>query len=433
MEFAIGDQRHAEDGGDGGNSLSLLQLSTVTQRYTDGTLRQSRQLNRESGQGRDGLREEYAFNQNHALKFPTESSSPDEVKIFLMAMGNVMAGLKMKKENIDGNRFLNLNVVDLERYGVSVDKARMLLERIKTAQAQADIRQSMAHLAKSRREPTGSSFLHDIVGSEGVLMITLDRRSERFNHSTRALQQIGINAVKVSAVDATKASKEELARGCPKEDDPGVKEWCQKPASRAQGRAGSGCALQTQQAIAASHRKALEQAKASGRTWTAVFEDDSVPAPVENWNSALRELWGQLPARVKFVRLGWCQLRAMDRSDPVIAVPYANASRAVLIQREGCCGNMFYDPGGCTTAYLVHKDALSDLLNLFPCCGPVDACYKWDFFKAWNPRTKHDRGADVMMSIDSHNAPLLDGLVEHHGLILQDRIAISTAQDRPGQ
>lgn len=374
-----------------------------------------------------------AFKQKGASHhiFPKHSSSSDEVKQFLIEFGESAAGDRMQAEKIDGNAFLHMNLTVLQHLGVSGQKAAVLLERLETARSQADLRQSLMDMAKRGIDFTGNSTLHEIVGADGVLMITLDRMNERFNQSARLLKKIGVNPLMISAVDSASASKEELARGCPKQNDPGVKEWCQKPASRPEGRAGYGCEWPTEQAVAASHRKALERARERNAEWTAILEDDSVPAPVANWNDALRDLWGQLPSRVKLVRLGWCQIGTMDWPEAVIRVPHANTSSAVLLEKEGCCGTMLYEPGGCTTAYLVHRDIIDDMLNLFPCCGPVDSCYKWDLFKAYNPDSKHSKGLDMMMSIDSHNKPLWDGKVEHHGLILQDRVLIESAQDMP--
>lgn len=432
----------ARDVGEAGRALSLLQMATRARR--DDAVA--------GGRGRDNLDEGEAHIQvqrssaldahassqqlaSHCM-FPTRSSSPEDVKNFFVKFGNAGTGFDMQRENIDGRAFLSMSAGDLHRHGLSEDRARNILERIETARAQEGIRESLMREAKSNKHFIGNWTLHDIVGADGVLMITLDRRSERFEQSAQALKQIGIRPVRVRAVDRLNASKEMLARGCPKLHDAGVEQWCRKPASRPQGRTGNGCAWPTEQAVAASHRKALEQARDRGGEWTAILEDDAVPALIDNWNAAFKELWQQLPPRVKFVRLGWCQIGSMDLPDPVIQVPYANSSAAVLVGKEGCCGNMDYEPGGCTTAYMVHKDILEEMLGLFPCCGPVDSCYKWDFLKVNDPKTAQPRGLDIMMSMDSHNRPLWDSSVEQHGVILQDRIDIQSARsagiDLPG-
>lgn len=377
--------------------------------------------------------EEGASMKNHALRymFPIRASSPQEVKEFFVAFGEDATAGRMLSEHVDGRKFLDMSTADLEKYGVSRNHAQLILDRMEIARSQPTLREKMMDLTKRGTHYDGTKVLHDIVGSDGVLMISLDRKGERFNYSSRVLRQIGVHPVKISAVDAEASSTDELARGCPKLDSPGVKEWCQKPASRPEGRAGFGCMWPSEQAVAASHRKALERAKERNGEWTAILEDDAVPAPLENWNTAFLKIWKQLPSEVKLVRLGWCRINTMDWSEPIIAVRHANTSGADLIQKEGCCGTMLYDPGGCTTAYMIHRDILDEMLNLFPCCGPVDSCYKWDYFKAWNPLTNQERGLDIMMSMDSQSQPLWDGNVEHHGMFVQDRVMVESAQEIP--
>mmetsp|Transcript_25566 Transcript_25566/g.46536 ORF Transcript_25566/g.46536 Transcript_25566/m.46536 type:complete len:471 (+) Transcript_25566:39-1451(+) len=432
-----------EDVAEAGSALSLLQMATSARRdglVADGQGGADLDVGRAHKQMQRSLAlEEYASEQQHASScmFPTSKSTPEDVKNFFVKFGNAGTGFDMQRENIDGDAFLSMSAGDLRRHGLSEERARTILERIETARAQEGIRQSLMREAKSNKPFDGNWTLHEIVGPDGVLMITLDRRSERFQQSAQALKRIGIRPVKVRAVDRLNASEEVLARGCPKLHDPGVEEWCRKPASRPQGRTGNGCAWPTEQAVAASHRKALEQARHGGGEWTAILEDDAVPALVEDWNRAFKELWQQLPPRVKFVRLGWCQIGSMDSPEPVIQIPYAKNDGAILVEKEGCCGTMDYEPGGCTTAYMVHKDIVEEMLNLFPCCGPVDSCYKWDFLKAKDPETAQPRGLDIMMSMDSHNRPLWDLSVEQHGVILQDRIDIESARsagiDLPGK
>mmetsp|Transcript_64538 Transcript_64538/g.118859 ORF Transcript_64538/g.118859 Transcript_64538/m.118859 type:complete len:486 (+) Transcript_64538:69-1526(+) len=435
-----------DDNSQDGSALSLLQTATAAWRSMPARAASSR-LDMAGAEGNAGLvenraskhqqqyrkQQERGLVQNHALRymFPMSTSSPQQVQEFFVAFGEDATATRMFSEHVDGHTFLDMNMDDLEQYGIDQYHAQIILDRMEIARSQSSLRKSIIDMATKGSHYTGVKALHDIVGADGVFMISLDRKGERFNYSSRVLRQIGVNPVKISAVDAEASSAEELAGGCPKLNGPGVKEWCQKPASRPEGRAGFGCMWPSEQAVAASHRKALEKAKERNGEWTAILEDDAVPAPVENWNIAFRELWKQLPSQVKLVRLGWCRINTMDWSEPIIEVQHANTSGADLIQKEGCCGTMLYDPGGCTTAYMVHRDILDEMLNLFPCCGPVDSCYKWDYFRAYNPLTKNERGLDIMMSMDSQTPPLWDGNVEHHGMFVQDRATIESAQEIP--
>mmetsp|Transcript_161383 Transcript_161383/g.310048 ORF Transcript_161383/g.310048 Transcript_161383/m.310048 type:complete len:486 (-) Transcript_161383:66-1523(-) len=437
----------AYDGEQADSTLSLVQMESRALRSMTARMKPSRHDVAGGGQGRDGVdeesasvreqrfvqHEEYAFKQHRALRhaFPLQTSTPDDVAEFWNVFGEAAVGTRMKSENIDGRVFYDMDKEDFDRLGVSERDRRTIVDRIEIGRAQDETRQAMMRMARSKKPFAGISTMHDIVGPDGVLMITLDRMPERFNQSAQALMQVGVQPTKISAVDVTTASPEELKRGCQKLGDPGVKEWCHKNGLREDGKAGFGCAYPTEQAVAAAHRKALERAKERGGEWTAILEDDSVPAPVENWNVALREMWNKIPERTKFVRLGWCQISTMDWRDPIVQVAYANGTGATLVAKEGCCGTSFYDPGGCTTAYMVHRDILDDLLKLFPCCGPIDSCLKWDYFKVYDPKEKEDHGVTVMMSIDSHTKPLWDGNIEHHGLILQDRATIGSAQEIP--
>mmetsp|Transcript_44658 Transcript_44658/g.83231 ORF Transcript_44658/g.83231 Transcript_44658/m.83231 type:complete len:493 (-) Transcript_44658:121-1599(-) len=446
-----------DDGIQVDSALSLLQVASTAERSMPARVQPSRDSIAGGGRGRDGGRgqdgldfesaskteqhfklEQRAFNQNHATRymFPLNTSSPQEVEDFFILFGDDVTGWMMKNKGIDGKRFLNMKPRDFEPFSMHEYDRDNILTRIKTRHAQDGVRREMMKVASNRKTFTGISALHDIVGPDGVLMITLDRMSERFNESARVLGQVGIKPTRVSAVDMKVASKEELARGCPKQGDPGVKEQCEKPqvdrgSKKLEGKAGFGCMWPTEQAVAASHRKALEIAKERDAEWTAIFEDDTVPAPHSDWNGALRDLWSKLPAKTKFVRLGWCQLGIMDWRDPVIQVHYANTTGAAAVEKEGCCSTMYYDPGGCTTAYMVHKDILDEILGVYPCCGPVDSCYKWDWYKSYDAKSDKDRGLEIMMSLDTTNQPLWDDNVEHHGLILQDRENIESAQEIP--
>mmetsp|Transcript_75878 Transcript_75878/g.143024 ORF Transcript_75878/g.143024 Transcript_75878/m.143024 type:complete len:475 (-) Transcript_75878:28-1452(-) len=419
------------------DTISLLQVATAAQRsmptrtkdggndiIAEDQDRDDLGVSAHLGEGEQSVRRKRAF-RSHFIK---DTSSVDKVWNFFRRIGDEAVGMKMRRDNIDGSALYNMSASDLRKYGLNEYRIRVVLDRIWTAKAQPMLRKSLTRMARARLHYTGDWTLHDIVGPDGVLMITLDREIGRFKHSAKILRQIGVNITRVSAVDSANDSAKELNKGCFKQKEPKVKEWCEE-----NGRSGKGCEWPSEQAVTASHRKALEIAKERakrGQKWTLILEDDAIPAEFENWNRAFRELWRMVPPRVKFLRLGWCQVGTMDWKDPIVQVPFVKTSDAILVDKETCCGDEnHYDPGGCTTAYMVHEDILDDILNLFPCCGPVDSCYKWDYFKKFDSETRKERGLKSMMSVDSHNWPLWDSAVEQHGFILQDRETLHSSQD----
>jgi len=432
----------ADDGTEADGTLSLLQVATTALRsmpsevaHTPDNITGGVSSDVEGASDHERHPLVLAEKENdlrHGGKFPAPTSGPEVVEQFLLKLGHAAAAGMMKQSNINGDAFIRMSREDLLRYGISEEDVEHLLPRLRTAQAQWNIRKKIEHFTDTGTIFQARSALHDVVGDDGVLMISLDRVSERFDHSSKALEQIGIHVKKISAVDASSATPQELGQGCPKAGVEGVREWCDGPE---QFRSGHGCSWETEQAVAASHRKALEFAKKrappenGGKEWTAILEDDAVPAPIEHWDLAFRDAWAELPERVKFVRLGWCQAGQMNWKYPMRQVPFSNSSNSVLVEQWDFGGEMLYDPGGCTTAYMVHKDILDEVLNLFPCCGPVDSCYKWDFFKRVDPDTNKFHGLHAMLSLDSHSEPLWDDwYLEHHGLFFQDRGKLDRTQ-----
>lgn len=425
-----------DDGSQAGSTISLLQVTSTAQRSAPLQVRHTPDHSTGgagsniAGASDDVQHPLFLVEKHNDLRhggtFPNPTSPPEEVEQFLLKIGYTAAASMMKQENVNGDAFFRMRYEDLMQYGMSEEEIANLLPRLHTASSQWNIRKKMEHMASAGRIFRQRSALHDVVGDDGVLMISLDRVSDRFNHSSKVLEQIGIHVKKISAVDASSATPQELAQGCAKGGEEGVKEWCNGPD---QFRSGHGCGWPTEQAVAASHRKALEFAKSRGRKWTAIFEDDAVPAPIQNWDDVFRDAWSNLPQRVKFVRLGWCQAGNMNWKYPMRQVFLAKSNLSVLVEQWNYNGEMLYDPGGCTTAYMVHRDILDNVLNLFPCCGPVDSCYKWDYFKYVDPDTNKFQGLDVMMSLDSHDEPLWDDwYLEHHGLIFQDRDRLDRTQ-----
>mmetsp|Transcript_118115 Transcript_118115/g.204116 ORF Transcript_118115/g.204116 Transcript_118115/m.204116 type:complete len:474 (-) Transcript_118115:71-1492(-) len=355
-------------------------------------------------------------------KFPTASSPQYEVQIFLRKCGQTRTADLMKENNVTGDEFIHMGHGDLVHYNMSDELIEEIMPLLQRALAQPTLMEGMLRMANNTLVVQQRSSLHDIVGPHGVLMISLDSASARFDQSSRLLSQVGIHVERFGATDDSTATPQELAEGCMKNTSTDVKTFCLD-------RAGQGCLGDTEQAIALSHRKALEWAKKRDGEWTAVFEDDAVPAPLENWELVFRDAWAKLPKTVKFVRLGWCYWEHDDWTYPVFEVPFAESNISILVESWKSHGETRYDPGGCTTAYMVHKDILDEVLNLFPCCGPVDSCYKWDFFKRVDPDTNKFHGLHAMLSLDSHSEPLWDDwYLEHHGLFFQDRGKLDRTQ-----
>lgn len=214
------------------------------------------------------------------------------------------------------------------------------------------------------------SSLHDVVGTDGVLMIALDHVSTRYAYAAHKLNRIGIRPVKFTATDGSCASKAALARGCGLVNDSEYNLGCKQSDERA----GYGCVNRAEQAISDSHRRALEYAyMRDGSKWTAILEDDAVPAAQDgyDWNMMFSEAWSKLPEGAKIVRLSWC---TQPEFQPPAEPPQEEGQFTFKQSWE------LMSLGGCTTAYMVHHDIIPEMLKVFPCCGALDACYAWDFF-----------------------------------------------------
>jgi len=217
---------------------------------------------------------------------------------------------------------------------------------------------------KTEKSPMGS--LHEIVGPDGVLVIHLARAGRR---EFKKFNDAGVYPTLFPATDAQNATMAELNQGCVSKAEKSAINMC------ADQRVGNGCSHRVEQAIAESHRRALVAARTRNSTWTAILEDDSVPLDPENWDENFKELWSLVPPDVGFVRLGWCTF-----GDTVEKKAFASHAEWQLIDRPAYAFSGEYYTGGCTTAYLVHRNYISNVLRLFPCCSPLDCCYEWDLF-----------------------------------------------------
>merc|ERR1719482_2482101 len=145
--------------------------------------------------------------------------------------------------------------------------------------------------------PLANSSFHKIVGDNGVLMISMNRFSDRSTYASSQLIRIGIYPTLLPATDGYCASKAALEKGC------GSQGTC-----NGGGRTGDGCFSAFEQGVADSHRRALEVAMKRQEEWTAIFEDDAIPVFDDNvnWNSEFQKAWATKPATATIVRLSWC-------------------------------------------------------------------------------------------------------------------------------
>lgn len=193
-------------------------------------------------------------------------------------------------------------------------------------------------------------------------------------------------------------SEGELDKGC-------FRGGSQSGADACEGRTGTGCASVNEQAVAESHRRALVAAMEREREWTAILEDDVVPVRPESWSNEFEKTWKQVPEHIKMVRLSWCHFPAEVAWATLAHDRFGEEGDFHLANWTGYTWDTgrHYNPGLCTTAYMVHRDIIPEMLELFPCCSAVDSCYLYDFFvKGWDTGTP--RGVEVMMHLDAEGS-----------------------------
>lgn len=223
-----------------------------------------------------------------------------------------------------------------------------------------------AHVAQ--RDSAQASGLNRVVGPDGVLMISLARQTKRFAESARRLAVVGVQASLFEAVDKEDptVSDELLNSTCPTCETRGLK------------------------ALIRSHQLALEAAhKRTNSDWTAIFEDDVVPAIPDgnlSWSQAFEAAWALLPPEALFVRLGFCVpmwWQGPQRPSELgfHIETYADAGPFRLSQFSGI--NDRYFPGGCTHAYMVHRSVIPQVLSILPCPCSWDCCLMDKLFMNW--------------------------------------------------
>jgi hypothetical protein len=225
-------------------------------------------------------------------------------------------------------------------------------------------------------------------------MISLKRDQKRFNHSSSALAEAGVHPLFFPGVDGTDdtISQDILDRACTRQ----------------------GCGKRVFQALVESHRQALVEAQKRDKDWTAIFEDDVIPdlgavngeGGKERWMEEFEDIWAKLPPNARFVRLGRCMMKTWpgEGSPSQVGmkmVSVAEAGRFRITQWTGIKDYVAY--GGCTHAYVVHKEIIPELLSLLPCPCALDCCLEWNYFHKQG-ETK-ELGLEILYNIDTQMTP----------------------------
>jgi len=247
--------------------------------------------------------------------------------------------------------------------------------------------------------------LHDVVGHDGVLMISMERNAQRYDHSAAKLRKARIFPTKFSASDGFCDAQQQLRKGCYAVGSDESKTKCvggkQIDEKKAHDKSGSGCS-HTEQAIADSHRRALAAASERKKKWTAILEEDVVPVRPERWDKAFKRAWKMVPKETKIVRLSYCMYP--NKQYQTQQHVFKDAGEFMLAKWHWA-PNSTYSPSGCTGGYLVHRDIIPEILSLFPCCCALDCCLEWDFFnKKVNSDHSLTRGMQVVMNMDAWGA-----------------------------
>lgn len=245
--------------------------------------------------------------------------------------------------------------------------------------------------------------LHLVVGHDGVLMISLPRDEQKADKCKAELSEVGIYPRTFEATDYR---------------DPKIKQATLEAAWNMtehtpdldQGDTWTARAYRWMAAVADSHRRALAEAQARQETWTAILEDDVVPMLSEGmtrtrWIESLESAWDQLPPDTRIVRLAYCN----------------NPGSTVRMERDATANaNDFmitnWTFGICTTGYVIHKDAIPELLSAFPCQAPLDLCW-W----ALMPKLG---AVNIELNVDipemTYNDTITNASIQQYGILRQD-------------
>lgn len=272
------------------------------------------------------------------------------------------------------------------------------------------------------------SSLHDVVGKDGVLMITLENTEHPNTRVTNAVQGLlagGIYPTPFPATNGHLSNKSELSAACKHTSEPDSAEWC--PAND---KIGMGCRSMVEQAVTDSHRRALIKAGDRDADWTLIIEDDVVPLFPESFSEKFAKAWEKVPEETQIVRLGWCTFEVDHgpieyRNDTIEVDDLQLVSFMQWTDYWQDPAPKLYYAGGCTTGYMVKKQIVPEILSIFPCCCPIDCCLEWHVYyaKGHNDAPWDPRGHQVMMSMDiagSREASEGYARFNQSGLLVQD-------------
>lgn len=213
---------------------------------------------------------------------------------------------------------------------------------------------------RGRRAPR--SYLHRLAGRDGVFVISLARKPERWAVTSHALKMVGIKAKRFDAADGMFVVHENERHN--------KSQYTKRDLVRASLDGGN-----ILQAITLSHMQVLEAAmklKSRRKKWVAIFEDDVLPVgDVETWNKGLEAAWAHVPRTAKMVRLQW---KRETTAQPNITIEVEHGFRVIY--------NISSGAGDCAGAYLVRRKAIPNIMKIFPCEGAIDICYMWQLFRS---------------------------------------------------
>lgn len=289
---------------------------------------------------------------------------------------------------------------------------------------QQNMKNSQAWIGESGLPPYSS--LHDVVGKDGVLMITLESSepSPRITNAVQGLITGGIYPTPFPATNGRLANQVDLNPSCRHANEPESAGWCS-----ANHKVGQGCRSNVEQAVTDSHRRAIEKAGQRKENWTLILEDDVVPLIPDKFSESFAKAWVNVPREAKIVRLGWCTFE-IDHG-PIVYRDTITVDDVQIVSFmewtdfwQSPSPRLYY-AGGCTTAYMVHKDIVPEVLGIFPCCCPIDCCLEWNIYYSqgrdnmpWDPR-----GHQIMVSIDMNGSRDLSqhfARFNQSGLLVQD-------------
>lgn len=294
-------------------------------------------------------------------------------------------------------------------------------------------------------------YIHDIVGKDGAFLISLLRSPARFDYSSAKLSEAGIIATQFPAADGYCETEEDIERGCFLQGD-GAKNGTIKDQCKAKQGWGWGCDGMPTAACAESHHRALQVAQHRQHDWTLIMEDDAVPLEPTMWQENFKQVWQKVPSWAKLVRLGWCTF-PVDANLPLVPLQPRNVpeifeqtGKLKIIRQITTSGTPpgqigtppppRYEAGLCTTAYMIHRDAIQDMLGVFPCCCGMDCCMGQSLInlptelggnQTWG--YKHMVSIDMEKSTESTIGWNKHPYMYQYGAVVQDNRELDTARE----